>query len=107
MARETMKWFYNSTMWQYIRMKALKRDGFTCVYCGARATEVHHIIELNERNVHDPNTSLNLNNLQSLCHDCHTKVTMVEHGKKKFDCDMEYYFDSDGNIQRFKPPSGR
>ena len=104
MARETMKWFYNSPAWRAARLQALHRDHFTCHYCGARATEVHHLIELNENNVHDPTVSLNLENLQSLCHDCHSKITMNEHGIKNLDCDMEYYFDENGILKRFKPP---
>ena len=88
------------------RKEALKRDGYTCAYCGARATEVHHLVELNDENVRDRNISLNLDNLQSLCHTCHTMITMDTHGIKKMDCDMEYYFDEDGNLQRAIPPRG-
>lgn len=106
MAKKNRKWFYNSELWRIARINALKRDGFTCAYCGARATEVHHLIELNDVNIHDPEISLNLNNLQSLCHDCHTRITLEEHGIKKMDCDMEYYFDEDGMLQRRTPPEG-
>ncbi len=81
----------------------LKRDGYTCAYCGARATEVHHLIELNEENVRDINISLNPEHLQSLCHKCHTMITLNAHGIKNLDCDMEYYFDEDGNLQRIPP----
>lgn len=99
-----MKWFYNSKQWKYAREQALHRDHFTCSYCGARATEVHHLEELNETNVHDVTISLNLDNLQSLCHDCHSMITMQEHGIKGIDCEMNYYFDEEGNLQRLSPP---
>lgn len=105
MAKKERKWFYNSRMWKLARTAALKRDGYTCAYCGARATEVHHLTELNDTNISDPEVSLNLNNLQSLCHDCHSQITMHEHGIKKIDCDMNFYFDADGNLQRM-PPGG-
>lgn len=106
MAKESRKWFYNSGPWRQMREKVLRRDGRTCAYCGARATEVHHLIELDDVNIHDPQISLKPDNLQSLCHDCHTKITMNEHGIKKLDCDMEYYFDADGCLQRMTPPEG-
>lgn len=104
MAKEWSKPFYNSEEWKIIRKQALKRDGFTCPYCGARATEVHHIIELTPENIHDRNISLNLNNLQSLCHECHSAITMEEHGIKSMDCQLGYYFDEDGQLQKYATP---
>lgn len=104
MAKESRKWFYNSVIWKNARQTALRRDGFTCLFCGSRATEVHHVIELTDENITDRNISLNPNNLQSLCHDCHRVITMKEHGRKQDDCNEEYYFDSNGHIQRKVPP---
>jgi 5-methylcytosine-specific restriction endonuclease McrA len=66
MARQEMKPFYQSTAWKAARRAALMRDHYSCQICGARAGEVHHLIELNKDNVKDKNISLNLNNLQSL-----------------------------------------
>ena len=43
------------------------------------AEEVHHIIKLTPANIDDPEISLNLDNLVSLCHDCHAK----RHAKPK------------------------
>lgn len=106
MARASMKWFYNSTAWKIARQQALQRDMFTCAYCGDRATEVHHLVELNEKNVSDSNISLSLDNLQSLCHKCHRQITMEEHGIKCMDCDMGFYFDEEGNLQPYSPPQG-
>lgn len=98
MAKEWAKAFYQSMAWQTARRRALIRDGFTCRICGQRATEVDHIQELTPENISDRMVSLNLSNLQSLCHDCHTKKTMEDKGIIKFDCDAEYYFDDDGNL---------
>lgn len=78
------------------------RDHYSCQLCGARATEVHHKIELNKDNVSDPNISLNLDNLQSLCHDCHTRITMMEHRGVEPDSGINYYFDDDGMIQKYE-----
>ena len=101
MGREVRKWFYNSKAWRATRQQALFRDGYTCQICGARATEVHHLIELDNENIHDQNISLNLDNLQSLCHDCHARITWQQkYGRK--DCDKKYYFDDDGMLQMRK-----
>ena len=35
------------------------------------AVEVHHITELTPDNINDPSVSLNLDNLVSLCRECH------------------------------------
>ena len=48
---------------------------YTCAYCYGRAQEVHHKIELTPNNISDPTIALNPDNLVSLCHDCHTKIT--------------------------------
>ena len=81
-----------------MRQRALIRDGFTCRFCGARATEVDHIKELTPDNIMDRQVSLNLDNLQSLCHVCHTVKTMEDKGIVQKDCDEEYFFDEDGNL---------
>ena len=98
MAKPWAKAFYNSMAWRYARKQALARDHHTCAYCGARATEVHHITELTPDNITDPTVSLNLRNMQSLCHDCHRTITMQEHGLADIDCDMMYFFDDDGQL---------
>ena len=77
MARGTLKGFYDSAAWKKQRLYILQRDHYTCTYpeCHNIATEVHHKIELNEQNINDLNITLNEDNLQSLCHDCHTRIT--------------------------------
>ena len=99
MARSTLKRFYDSTAWKRQRMHILQRDNFTCTEkgCYATATEVHHIIELNEQNINDINITLNENNLRSLCHDCHTRITkQMKSGNKYQNVLKEIIFDPDG-----------
>ncbi|HAC61303.1 MAG TPA: HNH endonuclease [Lachnospiraceae bacterium] len=98
MAKEWAAAFYRSSAWKAARKKALIRDGFTCRICGARATAVDHIRELTPENINNRMISLDLSNLQSLCHDCHTIKTMEDKGKIKPDCDAGYYFDADGQL---------
>ena len=94
MAQAWSKAFYSSARWQYARHAALVRDRFTCQICGARAEEVHHLTELTPSNVQDPNVTLNLDNLQSLCHECHTRITK----RSDEDCGEGLIFDSEGQL---------
>ena len=102
MAKEWAKAFYNSMAWQQVRREVLRRDRYTCCRCASRAEEVHHIQELTPENIIDINISLNINNLESLCHDCHTKET------RGFDGDVAagYCFDENGNVIQ-SPPGGK
>lgn len=100
MARPEMKPFYASVAWQAARMAALKRDRFSCQICGQRAQEVHHRIELDENNVNDPDIALNLKNLQSLCHDCHTRITSETHKAGGSDAGKDFFFDANGFLQK-------
>lgn len=73
--------FYHRKPWRRIRKKALQRDRYLCQYClregkVVRATEVHHIIEADK----DEDLRLSLDNLISLCWNCHEKTK--KKGKK-------------------------
>lgn len=85
MAKEWAKGFYDSGAWKKQRKYILKRDKFTCTEpgCMGTATEVHHIIELTKDNINDINICLNENNLRSLCHDCHTRITKLSKSNNK------------------------
>ena len=66
--------FYNShptsISWNDVRKRALERDQNTCVKCGKAAEEVDHVKEIWEGG-----PEFDLDNLQSLCHDCHVAKT--------------------------------
>ena len=87
--------FYNSGAWKAVRREVLRRDHYTCKHCYRRASEVHHIIELTPDNLHDHTVSLNPDNLEALCHDCHTKET-----KDSTDIIKGYIFDEEGQVIR-------
>lgn len=72
------KKFYKSVAWQGCRESVMQRDHRLCVDCMKKglvvpAEEVHHIIELNPKNIWDPDISLNPDNLVSLCRECHKR----------------------------------
>lgn len=73
--------FYSSGAWKRCRREFAKSKGMMCERCLAkglivvgtkqRPLEVHHKIRLTPENVSDPEISLNWNNLELLCKDCH------------------------------------
>ena len=73
--KQTMHAFYASSKWKKLRTKALKRDHYSCVNCKAKGIlttsrlEVDHIKEVE----YYPDLSLQLDNLRTLCRDCHNK----------------------------------
>ena len=70
--------FYSSGKWIAARDLVRKRDKMTCQNCRSFTSkyyEVDHIIELTWDNVDDWNIAYNPNNLQLLCHNCHTRKT--------------------------------
>ena len=62
--------FWDIKDWKVLRVQALRRDGGICVNCGAEATEVDHIVE-----IQDGGEEFDLSNLRSLCHACHVAKT--------------------------------
>ena len=76
--KDFAKTFYKSKAWQRVRESVMQRDGRLCVDCMKQglyrpAEEVHHITELTPENINDPEISLNMDNLVSLCKECHQK----------------------------------
>jgi 5-methylcytosine-specific restriction enzyme A len=67
--------FYKGKDWMKLRQEALERDHYECQVCKSkgkyRAAEcVHHMKEVKQH----PELALTLNNLQSLCNQCHNDV---------------------------------
>jgi 5-methylcytosine-specific restriction endonuclease McrA len=54
--------------WRALRLRALDRDRGLCVVCGDVATEVDHIVPV------ELGGGDGLDNLRSLCSDCHAGV---------------------------------
>lgn len=80
-SRERKQAFYHSKAWQKVRDIVIRRDKYLCVDClrSGRLTpaeEVHHIIPIDDNNLDDPSVTLNVDNLVSLCRECHR----VRHG---------------------------
>jgi len=60
--------YLNSDEWQRKRYVVLKRDNYRCVYCGAKATQVHHKRYAKINIGKEP-----IDWLVSVCDECHKK----------------------------------
>lgn len=74
--REFSRGFYHTAQWKAAREAAMQRDSRLCVDCLKRglyrpAEEVHHIVPLTPENINDPAITTGLDNLVSLCRECH------------------------------------
>lgn len=99
MAKAFAKAFYNSKEWASTRAYILKRDGYHCTEpgCPFPATEVHHIIELTQENIGDPAITMGEDNLRSLCHECHQRITkQMKQCEQKGNVLVPIGFDDDG-----------
>ncbi len=85
--------FYLSGAWRRVRNYIFKRDFGICVRCGAPGEIVHHKIHLTAENIHDENISLNEENLELLCRDCHA----IEHSAAAPTA-SGLYFDENGDL---------
>ena len=104
MARNFAKAFYNSKEWEITRKSVLMRDRFLCVRCGRPAEEVHHKKHITPENIGDPSVTLNMDNLESLCKDCHFNEHRGEHAKGlSTNEEYGYEFDENGYLQKVAP----
>lgn len=84
----------NKRDWQRVRRAVLERDGWRCCQCGkAGRLEVDH-----KRPMHQGGAALDLNNLQTLCRECHFAKTGAENSPPLWGADegwariLETYF---------------
>ena len=109
MSYGSRKQFYNSKLWKTVKNNVWLKQHLLCNRChkpvyvdglsdyiakGNRRTGiVHHKVYLDELNVSDDNISINLDNLEGLCKDCHEKEHHQDEVTRK-----GYYFDDNGNL---------
>lgn len=99
MSREFAYAFYHGKDWQRARAQALDRDHGLCQRCMSLgivtpAVIVHHKIHLTPANVSDPHVTLDLDNLMSVCRECHAIIHGFDHDATRGDVT----FDEDGNL---------
>ena len=99
--KEWAEWFYNSQSWEACRDGFLASKGWLCERCSTQDNPIpakiaHHKIYLTRNNINDPWITLNWNNLEALCQDCHNR----EHHRKG---GARYKFDAEGNVVPIPP----
>lgn len=95
MAREFAESFYGSPRWKATRKAYKKSVGGLCERCLKKglyrpAVIVHHKVYISPENINNPEITLNWNNLEALCKECHE----AEH-KGKID---RYIVKDDGSV---------
>lgn len=94
MAKPWAEKFYNSARWQHCRAafidSRIREDGGMCQRCHAQLGYiVHHKIHLTPLNIDDPEISLNFDNLEYVCKDCHDEEHLPGHGAKATFCGFD------------------
>lgn len=93
MAKDYARGFYNSGAWRKTQAAYMASQNYLCERCGKVACIVHHKKYITPKNISDPSVTLNWDNLESLCMDCHN----TEHHGGAI-CADGLRFDSNGNI---------
>lgn len=99
--KEYAKGFYQSKAWKRARQQAIIRANGLCERCKAQGIYkpgfiVHHKEYITPGNITDNQITLNPDNLEYVCEDCHNKEHKAKHNTR-------YSFDKNGNIL---PPKG-
>ena len=85
--------FYHSPQWRRARAAYLEYRHHICERCGRPANFVHHKLHITPENVNDPSVTLDPDNFEALCHECHN----AEHfGSGATATGLK--FDGDGNL---------
>jgi len=72
-AREFAEAFYRSKAWKQCRRAFFIARHGICERCGGPGKIVHHKVYLTPQNINDPNVTLNFDNLELLCQECHNR----------------------------------
>lgn len=94
MAKDFARAFYNSKAWKDCKNTYSKKMLYLCERCGAPGLEVHHKIRITPENINNPEITLNFDNLELLCHKCHTQ----EHKREIRVSKLRYVFDEEGHV---------
>lgn len=103
MSREFARAFYHSKAWKNTRDAYMRAGRGLCEPCLAagryvQAEIVHHKIHLTPDNVDNPEITLNADNLERVCRDCHAKRHQDDDGEQERA--LRVSFSSNGDVIR-------
>ena len=70
--------FYNSKQWDKVRKAYKLYRHNICERCGGIGCIVHHKSYIDSSNIYCPEVTINFDNLELLCIDCHNKEHFAE-----------------------------
>jgi len=70
----TQEQFYNSTAWRKLSRAFLISRNYVCEVCGKPADIAHHKTHITAENIHDPEITLNADNLAAVCIQDHNAI---------------------------------
>lgn len=94
--------FYQSKAWRKVRRAYMESQHYICERCGAPAVICHHKKHITPKNITNPEITLNFDNLEALCMDCHNKEHMSKSGICIFDEDGNVIGEKNAEIEEFK-----
>lgn len=92
--KEYARSFYKSAAWRKCRASYFTLRHGLCERCSGTGKIVHHKQYITPENINDPDITLNHNNLELLCQDCHNR----EHHEKYSPVVEGVMFDEEGNL---------
>lgn len=93
MAKEYAKSLYQSKQWKQTQAAYISSQHYICERCGNVARIVHHREYITPSNINDYNITLNWDNLEAVCIDCHN----IEHMSGNI-CSEGLIFNSKGEL---------
>lgn len=94
MAKDYARKFYASAAWIRTQAAYMKSQNYICERCGGAACIVHHKKHITPGNINNPEITLNWDNLEAVCQDCHNK----EHFGKNGSCIQGLRFSTNGDL---------
>jgi len=85
--KEYAKNFYKSKSWQKVSRIYMASKNYICERCGGIGEICHHKKYITPKNINDLEVTLNFDNLECLCRDCHNKEHTLKHSRIIFDGD--------------------
>ncbi len=79
------KAFYTGKAWKKLSRLYMTMKNYICERCGKPGEICHHKTYITPHNIHDINITLNIDNLECLCKDCHNKEHFLQETKSIFD----------------------
>lgn len=101
--------FYSSKAWQKCRASYMKKVGGLCERCLKKglytpAVIVHHKVWLGPENIGDPSVTMNFDNLEALCRNCHEEEHAEANNRAKSRRKKRYKVDRDGHVTAYDGP---